>query len=76
MNPPPNEIPGSGIEERAGQPRECLRSGFHTGGRVAGGENHPVGGELELRRLARCEQAVVEIGRLLRDGERQHSEAL
>ena len=61
----------AGIEERAGKSRQCLRAGLVAGNGVAGGENDPVGVELELRHLAGGEQAVVEIARLLRQGERK-----
>ena len=49
----------AGIEERAGESRQRFRPRLVAGNRVAGRQHHPVGIELELRHLARGEQAIV-----------------
>ena len=49
------------IKECAGQARKCFGPGLAARNRVAGGQYHPVGVELELCNLAGGEEAVVEV---------------
>ena len=61
----------AGIEERARQPRQRFRAGLVARDGIAGGKHHPIGIKLELRHLARGEQAIIELARLLRQRQRQ-----
>ena len=62
---------GAGIEERSRQPRPRFGAGLFTGDGIAGGQNHPVGVEFQLRDFARGQQAVVEFGWLFWNAQHQ-----
>ena len=62
---------GAGIKERARKSGQRFGAWRVAGNRVAGRQDDPVGIQLELRDLARGEQAVVIGGRLRRNAQRE-----
>src|SRR5262245_5663283 len=60
-----------GIEEGPRKPRQRFRAGLVGSCGVAGRQHYPIGIELEQRDLARREEAVVKLGRLCWQGERE-----
>jgi hypothetical protein len=56
---------------RRREARQGFRARLLTCRRIAGGQHHPIGIELELRHLARGQQPIVEFARLIGQSQRK-----